>query len=421
MHRIDAAGFAPGNLFTDGNPATGTPATVVDAVWLNDIQENLIRFIENLGVTPVSGNFDQLIEAISTRAIQRNAPAVAVAGGTANALTASFTPAVATLTAGMTFTVRATAANTVTTPTFTPNSGVIPAKTIVKANNQALNAGDIAGAGHWIALTYDLTLDRWVLENPAATGASAQIQPITASVAANALTLTLNPTRLDFRNATLTNGAVSSRTVATALSLTVPQGATLGATNGQPARLVLLAIDNAGTVELAVVNIAGGNALDESGVISTTAISAAATAANVFYSTTGRTNVPYRVVGFIDSTQATAGTYASAPTLVQGAGGLVLSALAGASLSANGYQRLPSGLIVQWGTSAAVAADATVTVTFPIAFPTACHSVVANAVSPVTSGAVWPTFNVNNKTTTNFQLINDGGNTAPGNWIAIGN
>jgi len=40
-----------------------------------------------------------------------------------------------------------------------------------------------------------------------------------------------------------------------------------------------------------------------------------------------------------------------------------------ASLSSNGYQKLPSGLIIQWGSSA-TSASSNVTVTFPIAFPT---------------------------------------------------
>jgi hypothetical protein len=41
----------------------------------------------------------------------------------------------------------------------------------------------------------------------------------------------------------------------------------------------------------------------------------------VFYSTTARSSVAYRVVGYVEITEATAGTYATAPTLVQGNGG----------------------------------------------------------------------------------------------------
>jgi hypothetical protein len=150
-----------------------------------------------------------------------------------------------------------------------------------------------------------------------------KIQPITASVSSNALTITLNPTVLDFRSSTLGSGTVNTRTVSSAISVVVSSGSTLGTINAVTSRLAVLAIDNAGTVELAVVNVSGGNNLDETDLISTTAEggAGAADSASVIYSTTARTNVPYRVVGFIASTQATAGTWATAPSKIQGYGG----------------------------------------------------------------------------------------------------
>ncbi|MBU3655037.1 MAG: hypothetical protein FGM23_01565 [Alphaproteobacteria bacterium] len=143
------------------------------------------------------------------------------------------------------------------------------------------------------------------------------------------MTVGLNSTRIDFRNASLTNGAPTTINATGNLSLVIPAGATLGTTNAVLSRVVLLCLNNAGTAELAVVNQAGGVNLDETGLISTTAISASATSASTIYSTTARTNVPYRVVGFIDSTQATAGQWATAPTLIQGAGGIATASMAG--------------------------------------------------------------------------------------------
>lgn len=255
----------------------------------------------------------------------------AVAAGTANALTGAFTPAIAALPAApntLSVFVRAGAANTTTTPTFAADATA--AKTIVKGANQALVAGDIAGAGHWLELQYDATLDKWILQNPAY-GVNVvsvkQIQTVGATVAANAMTVTLNPTSLDFRSTTLNSGAINTRTNAAQLSLTIPSTATLGTISAVASRILILAIDNAGTMELAVVNLAGGNSLDETGLLNTTAMSAAATAANVIYSTAARTGVPYRIVGFVDSTQATAGTWAATPSAVQGAGGQALSGL----------------------------------------------------------------------------------------------
>ena len=156
-----------------------------------------------------------------------------------------------------------------------------------------------------------------------------QIQPINATVAANALTITINPTELDFRSATLGSGAVNRRKITSAISLVISSGSTLGTISGQASRIAVLAIDNSGTVEVAAVNLAGGTNLDETGVISTTAEggAGAADSATVIYSTTARTNVPYRVVGYVESTQATAGIWATAPSTIQGVGGQALTSL----------------------------------------------------------------------------------------------
>lgn len=174
MHRIDAAGYAAGNLFTDGNPSTGTPATVVDAAWLNDIQENLAQLIEAAGIALSKGDYTQLLKAVVTKGMQGSYFNIGTAGGTADAVTSTYSPAIVALTNGMTLYVRAGSANATTTPTFTPNSGVIAAKQIVKGAGAALAAGDIAGGGHWIELQYDAVLDKWVLLNPA-TGISGSV------------------------------------------------------------------------------------------------------------------------------------------------------------------------------------------------------------------------------------------------------
>jgi len=161
---------------------------------------------------------------------------------------------------------------------------------------------------------------------PVSLVAANQIRPISASVSANALTISASSLTLDFRSTTLGSGTVTTVT-GTPSNLVVPSGATLGTINATQSDLVVLALNNAGTIELAVVNIAGGNDLSEMGVISTTAISAGATSAGTVYSTTARSNVAYRVVGLVRSTQTTAGTWASAPSLIQGQGGQALSAM----------------------------------------------------------------------------------------------
>lgn len=155
-----------------------------------------------------------------------------------------------------------------------------------------------------------------------------QIQPISASVAANALTISASALTLDFRSTTLGSGAVTTVS-GTPANLVISSGSTLGTVNSVQSRIVVIALNNAGTIELAAVNISGGNQLDETNLISTTAEggAGAADSANVIYSTTARTSLAYRVIGYVESTQATAGTWATAPSTIQGYGGQALSAM----------------------------------------------------------------------------------------------
>lgn len=154
---------------------------------------------------------------------------------------------------------------------------------------------------------------------------------IGASVTANALTVTLEPCVLSFRNASYSNGSYTMRTIPSQLSLTVTSGSTLGTINAVTARLIVIAIDNDGTVELAIGNLSGGLDLTETFLVTTTAEGGTGTAdaKNVIYSAVARTAVPFRVVGYIDITQATAGTWVTAPEKVVGGTPHSLSSLTG--------------------------------------------------------------------------------------------
>lgn len=76
MHRIDSDGAAVGlpapgavgstvGYFTDGDPGTGVPATVVSADWLNALQEEVAYVIEQAGLTLDKTVRTQLRSAIS--------------------------------------------------------------------------------------------------------------------------------------------------------------------------------------------------------------------------------------------------------------------------------------------------------------------------------------------------------------------
>ena len=208
-----------------------------------------------------------------------------------------------------------------------------------------------------------------------ATGLTSKIQPITASVAASALTVTLNPTILDFRASPLTSGTVTTIAVPAAISVTIPSTSTMGTVSAVQSRIVVIAINNAGTVELAAVNISGGSVLDETTLITTTAAAAAGNSATAYYSTTARTGVAYRVVGYVESTQATAGTWATAPSTLQGYGGQALAAM-----SSLGYGQT-------WQAVTRTASTTYYNTTGkPITAQVACGNAVSGSFNPVING-----------------------------------
>lgn len=90
------------------------------------------------------------------------------------------------------------------------------------------------------------------------------------------------------------------------------------------------------------------------------------------------------------------------------------------SLGTSGYQKLPGGLILQWGITA-VGTDATASITFPISFPSACIHISGagdtNAINGSGAGQTCPAFTGLSKT--GCTLAND--MTAQSvRWLALG-
>ncbi len=129
---------------------------------------------------------------------QINIAGYAAGGGTADVITATFSPAITALTDGMIVRIRASAANATTTPTFSPNG--LTAHTITKYGNQALIAGDIFGAGHDIFLEYNLIGTRWELLNPSININSISLDSLTryGAAVASASTVNLDTTTGDY-------------------------------------------------------------------------------------------------------------------------------------------------------------------------------------------------------------------------------
>lgn len=128
-----------------------------------------------------------------------------------------------------------------------------------------------------------------------------EIIPLTAvlnnpTTASSNITITLQPCTLSFYTSTSLSPSITSNS--STITLTIPHGAHLGTQNADGWDYYILAINNNGIIELAVVNgISYPSFYEEKGAISTTAISNSSTNSTQYYSTSARTNLHYRIIG----------------------------------------------------------------------------------------------------------------------------
>lgn len=158
------------------------------------------------------------------------------AGGTADAITATYSPVVPALTDGLLCFFRASAANATTTPTFNPNG--LGAHTITKNGGAILGAGDIPAALAECIVRYNLSNTRWELLNPAAenvvtsTIAVASAVALSNGVAANVTSISIPPGDWDVSGCVAFGGAASTAVTNCVASISATTGALTGLPNG---------------------------------------------------------------------------------------------------------------------------------------------------------------------------------------------
>lgn len=303
-----------------GNKAAFINATENSSAFMNMLQEEIAAFPEYLGKALDPNNNQQVLQAVLAL-IEARSGNYALDTGAANAYVIALSPVITAYAGNFSGSFKAVNANTGAS-TLNAGGGAIA---LVNDVGGALVGGDIQ-ANSIVSYNYSFAdgkayITSIVQSQDDARYGSSQFS-IGATVTANALTGMLNPCKLDFRNPILPSGVPINYCVAAALSCIVPSGATLGTVSGNTARLVWIVAYNAGTPVLCVANIAGGLNLDETTPISPTIISSGATSAGVIYSASAvAANSPFRVVGFCDIYEGAAGTWATAPSTVQGMGG----------------------------------------------------------------------------------------------------
>lgn len=160
---IDAVDIGGGKLgFQDEILSSGSGSqegTTVPALWLNGVQEELMAVIELTGGEGDSADNQKIV-----RSIQSGKLNYTVADGTANALTATLSPAVEALVDGMRVWLRTPNTNTSAVVSLDIGPGAV---SICRGDSSALAMGDIAAGGTSV-FEYDATLTKWKLINPQA-------------------------------------------------------------------------------------------------------------------------------------------------------------------------------------------------------------------------------------------------------------
>ena len=128
--------------------------------------------------------------------------------------------------------------------------------------------------------------------------------------------------RIGFRDATAGTGAYSVLEITAATSIVISSGSTIGATSATAFRLWLVGFNDAGTFRLGVIKCAltdGVYGLQDNVLESSTAEggAGAADSSGVIYTGTAVTAKAMRVLGYLEYTLTTAGTWDAAPSLIQ--------------------------------------------------------------------------------------------------------
>ncbi|MFS8051573.1 hypothetical protein QD357_01980 [Rhizobium sp. BR 317] len=136
----------PNAPYVNGNPSSGIQGSIIPAAAVEYPQREIIALIQAAGFTPSNSDLSQAAKAIQSGLLN-----FAIAGGTANALTATLSPVPASLVAGLIVVLNITTPNT---GAATLNLNGLGNKSIVNIFGAALIGGELIGP---VSFTYDGT------------------------------------------------------------------------------------------------------------------------------------------------------------------------------------------------------------------------------------------------------------------------
>jgi hypothetical protein len=155
---------------------------------------------------------------------------------------------------------------------------------------------------------------------------------LTASIASNALTVSIvgangatpsstNPVLIPFRSTTPATGTPSVDTVTATAAMTVGSGFTMGCSSNVACRIWIYAIDNGGNVLLGLQTCSNATqtfSCSDDLLFNTNANTNGTNLNGVLASTVaGLAGKAVRIIGYLEATETTAGTWATAPSKIQ--------------------------------------------------------------------------------------------------------
>lgn len=172
---------SPDASYQNASPSLGIRGSILDIIAVEQVQREILKVVTQAGLTPSDTDLTQLYQAISSisqtiinstinnvilnQSFSANIP-YAVAGGTAAALTAHFTPAISAYSDGRVVLVKLGAAGNpagaVTLEAFNASNVSLGVHGIIRDDGSALQANDLPANGMAI-LAYDATRMSWLL------------------------------------------------------------------------------------------------------------------------------------------------------------------------------------------------------------------------------------------------------------------
>lgn len=149
---IDIGGGRRG--FRGRNALAGLLGTEVPALWLNGVQEEVLAILEQAGIVPDAAVYTQLMQALRRGAIE-----YVTLGGTASALTATFTPANSALRDGQRIWVKVPLKHADGATLNVDGLGPLP---ILTQRGLAIKRGDLPDTGRCL-LVYSADLLAWLI------------------------------------------------------------------------------------------------------------------------------------------------------------------------------------------------------------------------------------------------------------------